>query len=152
LPAFVDWSLQVDHVPICLNKQSIEHFGQDQVDCEIQGNQLVKQQVEAHECLEHGQLLVDVLLLPRKEVPVLVPVVIEPEPGANLRHQDHLRDHDNEIHHQKDIELVRQGTDLEFVLALIQDLFRVLTRVDHQGIHITRVLEKCTTWNKLLQI
>lgn len=83
---------------------------------------------------------------------MLVPAIIEPNPGAKLRHQYHLRDHDSKIYYQKDIELVSQGADLEFVLALIQHLLCILSSVYHQSINITGVLEKSTPWNELLQI
>ena len=48
-----------------------------------------------------------------------VKIVVQPNSGSNLRHENHLRYHDNQIDHKENIELIGEATYLEFVFSLV---------------------------------
>jgi hypothetical protein len=136
---------------ISFHEKCVKHFVEDQVYGEVHGNQLIEKQVEAHECLKDGHFFI-LFFAWWENVVVLIPVIVEPNSSSDLRHQEHLYYHDNQINEKDNIQLVCQAANLELVLTLVQHLFRILPSINHQRIHVARVFHKCTPWNELFQV
>jgi len=62
---------------------------------------------------------------------VIFDIVVQPNSSSDLRHEQHLNNHNCKINEKDNVELVGKAAYLEFILALIQNLFGIVSSVNH---------------------